>query len=65
MPSERVQQSRREKQDVNSALYTLVKLLARKAAQEAQATAPITSDNPDPASAPKEYVHESAPIQTR
>jgi len=54
MPSERAQQSGREKQDVNNALRTLVRLLARKAAHEAQATSPNPSNNPDPASAPKE-----------
>lgn len=58
MPSERAQQSGREKQDVNSALHTLVRLLARKAAQEAQATAQIPSNNPDSASASQEQPHE-------
>ena len=54
MPFERAQQSESEEQGVNSALHTLVRLLARQAAQEAQATAPIPSDNPDSALAPKE-----------
>lgn len=53
MPSERAQQTGREKQDVSSALNILVRLLARKAAQEAQATAPIPPDNLDAASAPE------------